>query len=723
MRYTFIFLTLVIVSLILAPNSAASGVDVSVKDAATMTTITSSNPLSMCPGPITPQRAILFVQNTGAETDTYELNFKSLPTGWESNNDLRDDITLEASEKDSVDPFLINIPSPYSLSPGDYEIVIEAVSLSGGERDEATLYVEMLACYGIDLSSPPSQKICEESPTSTTYTVEVENTGKYPETFALSLSDDWATVSDSEVILGPGKKKTVTVTLDPPQGTTGKQIVKLTAQSTLSYAKAEIDIVLNIEDCFDFSVNLQPSHSEACVGDAGEYTLEINNKGETDTFTITGPENVDFELDKIVDMGTKKGFIAVIVEPETTGTFSFDVQVKSENTGTVETVTSTIDAKECRGIVVILTPSEQETCSTSGDVEFIVTLKNTGTVGETLQLTTTAGTLETDEIFLEAGKSDTVELSVAPDTSKTITVTATSGSVSDSSSSTLQVENCFDAHLLISPAQISMCPCGSVDFEVTLENTGKETDTYEFVYGDKKESITLIPGKDKKASFTVDVDCDAEAGVQEILATAVSENVNLQVSSELNVKPLDACFGLHMENGEGASVEVFQGAIVAVRVKNTGEIVQEIKLSVEGPDWVFISPEKMELESGEEEIVYVYATPPFGTEEDLYTAIISSSSQYTEDEYTVTISVGEDGDVTTVETPEKDDNETIDIPDDGGVNDTTDSNLTLDVTFENITGNIIKETETSSFKTIAIGVITIIIIIILVIRFAILIKK
>ena len=49
--------------------------------------------------------------------------------------------------------------------------------------------------------------------------------------------------------------------------------------------------------------------------------------------------------------------------------------------------------------------------------------------------------------------------------------------------------------------------------------------------------------------------------------------------------------------------------------------------------------------------------------------------------------------------------------------------VSLNLTFENFTGGLIKKSDIPSLKTIAIGIITLVIIIILIIRFAILVGK
>jgi len=60
-------------------------------------------------------------------------------------------------------------------------------------------------------------------------------------------------------------------------------------------------------------------------------------------------------------------------------------------------------------------------------------------------------------------------------------------------------------------------------------------------------------------------------------------------------------------------VNCCSGDIVEIIIKNTGYFNQEIELSKIAPDWVSFSSDMIDLKAGEEEVVYVYFSPPAGT--------------------------------------------------------------------------------------------------------------
>ncbi|MBI4021337.1 MAG: hypothetical protein HY369_03775 [Candidatus Aenigmarchaeota archaeon] len=703
-----------IVSLLIASPAAASGVDIDAIDPATQASFSPTNPYLACPGPLTPQVISVTVRNTGIASDTYQLHLTSLPPGW--TGVIQKDISLAAGEEKALDLFLVNMPAPASLVPGLYEIGIQAVSLSTGEKDTATLPVQVLACHGVVLTvDKPTQTICEESGGAQTFTVTVENTGKFAETFSLTTSVSWADLSPQSLTLQAGEKKTLTVEAEPPAELKGSQAVKIKAQSSTSYASGEATLTVEVKNCYDFSLSLQATQTTVCAGKSLVYLLDINNLGNVDTFTIDTPDFVTPDVTKIVDLGTNKptDTVALLVQPTAIGVQTFDVRVASENEGVVKTVTASVESEECRDVVVVVTPSEKAVCAAPGKADYLVTVKNTGSVTETFALTTTKGSLAKTSVALDAGMSETVALSVDTDATvegdamdEVITVTAKAGEVSDAATTTLTIENCYSAEVTITPPPVAVCPCGSAAFTFTLRNTGKLADNFTFTFLNQSVQAALEPGASWTENATVTAACDQTGPIQ-ITAAATSPNTAVSAASTLDVKETDTCYGVELTNGKEADVGIAEGIAVAVTVRNIADAPQTFTLSLAGPAWAFVQPSNVTVEAGGEAVVYIYATPPFGTEEGIYSATLTSSSAHASSEHTVAISVGPDGQANVIEPPANQ----------------TSPGISLNITIQNITGEIIKGTEAPSFKTLAIGVITVIIVIILVVRFVILVRR
>lgn len=751
MHFKVALLIIGIISMVLIPSALASRVEMAVKETATGTAITSAAPYSTCPQAITPQLVRVLVKNVGSTSDTYNLRFSKLPSGWDGR--IQTDIPLGSGEERALDLFLINMPTPSSVLPGTYEIGIEAKSPSSGHSMEVILPIKILSCYALEVTSPtPSQDLCQEQGGSKEYSVAIKNSGKYAETYTLAATVSWASFSKTTISLSPGASETVKVTLSPPATLKGLQTVDITVASTSSYAKAGTKLQLNIKDCFDYSLSIRPTSDDVCTGESQNYDLEINNIGNTDTFTIqTTPSYVVPEL-KTVSVSTGKKIVKLTVTPKQKGILTFDVSVTSGMSNTTKKASASIDSQECRAVAVVISPSDKQACFGS-TVEYMVTVKNTGIRTDTFTLTPSRGTLEKTSVTLNAGQSQTVKLSIP--TSKNlsdeeiVTVSATSGEIIDSSNTILKLENCYDAKITLLPERTDVCPCSTASYSASLENTGKQTDSYTLTYSNMTEKVTLRAGEKRNVTFTVAVSCSQTTSSQ-VSVSASSPNLQVSDTSTLTVKSKNVCFGVDLSNGQNVTVNALQGVAIPVKVKNVGQTKQTFTLSLRGPEWMYISPTTISLTAGELKEVYVYASPPFGTKEGTYKATVTSSSEFVQATHELSVNVGKAGQVGLIEdknitpslppqgnvtptqppTIEKPANETPQPPaNDSGKENITNktttpgSGITLNVTFENLTGEIVRKTETPAFKTLAIGVIIFVIVIILVIRFAILVKK
>jgi uncharacterized membrane protein len=741
MNWKIVLMVVGIVSLVLANTSgiaSASSIDVSVNNAESKTKNTASNPIEMCAGPITPQKAEIWFTNKGPNADTYSIK-ASGPSGWDV--EIQDEMFLDSGSAKMTDYFLVNPPFPWEVSPGDYEVLIEAQSLSvPGDSDKTTLYVKILPCFLVELSTDDDKKdMCMEGSSEVTYNIKVKNSGKWEEKYSLSSSVSWASLSKNTLELGDGDEETVILTAKPPAGTTGTQTMEVLVNSQTSYAKDSIELELEIGDCYDAEMNFVSKDGSVCFGESLTYEIEIKNLGKQDTYTISTPSWIKPDKEKVTVQQNGLGKFKLTLTPEEKGKVSFVVTVQSENDADLkESFTGEIDSEECRGVAIILSPSEKTVCA-GEKIEYAVTVKNIGSIEDTFTITSNMGELEEATMTLGPDKTKTISLEI--DTldmvgKKEVKVTASTNGIKDESTSELIPENCYSAGLTITPVSMDSCPCLDMEYMVKLENTGKFTDEYAITYGNKTKKIKLEPGE--KESFTLDfpVSCDME-GSYNIMAKVESENIDTkEVQSTLNIKNFDECFNVELENGESALAEIYKGDVHPVIVRNTGENKQSYTITVTGPEWLYITPNQVDdLEAGEEETVYLYVTPPFGTEGD-YTATIIAKSDLSDSRFDINIKVTTNAtgqEEIIIEEPEEPEEPVIGEKNETNITIGEEGSITLNLSFDegdepiqdgnggiDFTGQF---TAIPIWKTVAIGVITIIIIIILVIRFAILVKK
>lgn len=698
--------------------------------------------LSVCPctavGPYTGDGDFEFtLSNEGDVADTYELYLEFPGKGWSgfihnipfpnNQNDVVE-ITVGPGEEVSVDSILV-MPS-CDVKPGVYEVKIIARSKTHGEEKERSLDIEILDCHSVELELQGSGETCKEVPLI--LDMSVTNYGKYIEIFAPSASVEWAKFSAENISLESGQTRTLSMILEPPEGLAGIRSIDVSIESLElnSYASDTETLNLDIQDCYLFSASLEPASQGVCSGRSVNYALRISNIGtEEDSYSIYTPdwifpEHGNFSLDP----GEARDII-LAVEPTGIGEFKFNATVISSRHPLYpelrRVVQGVADSRECRGVAVVMVPQSQVGCSRE-TIEYQVTVKNIGTISDTFFMGASVGKLDQDKIVLEPGQSRIVKLAVGPGISPgtvLVNVNASSEGVSDEDEAELLVENCYSASIAMTPENASVCPCLSGKFEAELKNTGKYPDNYSFSLEVPKgmgtgleESLELQPGESETFELEIPIACDSEFGSHLVKARVVSGETGQETlqEAELQVVPMGECYSLEL-SAEEKNLQTLVGrpVVFTVSVKNTGSTADSCRLLLVGPEWLYLSAGEASLEPGESGTIYVYASPSYGSELKEYplklTAVSGHSSAELELSLDIVKSLGEE--------PKPPENKTQ--------NETQGTNVTGNVTI-NVsipgTGQTIGIGVAISWKIITVTLIALAIVVILVTRFAILIR-
>lgn len=666
------------------------------------------NEVSVCPcSAITPQHVSVSVKNLYHSTDSYTFTLTA-PAGW--NSQIQDSITLASGEDGSLDLFLINVGC--NVPPGIYTATVGAKSATTGKTLDEILSMEVLLCKGAELSVVEDQKgVCFEEAIPVTYDMVIKNLGKLEETFQLSSSVTWAGFSEAEITLDAGENKTFSVVLNPEGLTVGLHTVSIYAKSTdpsspLYYTPVSETLELDVKDCYDFTVDIQPDENTVCFGKAIDYTLVIENTGlNQDSYSIYTPDWVTSEKTNVSLLAEQKANVKLTVTPGTLGSQDFSITVtSSKELGLSKKASSKIVSQECRDVAVIVSPTEYMVCGGVPPVSFDVSIKNTGTVESTYQLTPSLGTLGTTAMTLIPGGIETTKLEVditGLEGEVEITVSAAADDIYDEAKVTLVVENCYSANLTIIPEMQSICPYDSVMYTVTLVNTGKLPDNYTLRYGDVTETLGLSSGELQSFELTFLVPFE-ESGVYVVSAFADSEHISITQTAALNVKSMDTCYSAELKVDDKKKIkpctlDECEATTLPVEIDNTGEKPASYILSLEAPDWIYMEPTAFDLEPGESGTAYLYLSPDFGVEEDIYILTIKAESEHVELVKIVDVVVTEN---ITAEEP----------------------GVSLNISAGNITGAIVGG-ERPLWKTVVVAVIALIIIIILAVRFVLLVKK
>ena len=758
-----VFSTILTFAILIGSVIAVSDIQMTITDAAGNTIGTDSTPVSSCPGPITVQNVKINLKNMGADSNTFAISM-TLPEGWDGA--IQSSLTLASGEEKQLNLFYVNIP--YSQSPGKYTVTVRAEN-NRNPSDFVTkdMIIEVLGCHVVEINTiDTSRETCKGSAEALKYKIEITNKGKWEEEFELTTDKSWASFSQDKITLSSQETKSVEVTATAPADIDGEQVIGLTVKSTTSYTSDTDSVKVFIIKCYDFSGTISPLEHTVCVGRSKTYTISIANEGTNeDTYLLTAPDWVELSEKSLTIPAGQMRQIEAVATPTSAGKQTFDIEVASQNYPNIKkTIVGTINGEECRGVAVIVIPTEITACKGS-EVVLNLAIKNTGTIDNTFTVKSSHGTPKDSSLVIGAGETKSTEIKIDTDNfseEEVVLIDVTDGVVSDQESAILKIEECYSADVSVKSSKDSVCPCGSAEFTVAITNTGKLPDTYNIKFDGEEKSIQVASGETGSAIFTKSISCDqkddltVEFRVSSDYFEESVHTINLEVMEKSN------CYSVHLIT-EGTIEEVQGGKATAVEINvvNDGLEADSYRIDVSGPAWSYVSPESAALDGGKSESIYLYFAPPFGTTGAFDIEVISNSDMASSGlKFTVNVdggavSIGEiisekpsepeeptepeepaneteeptepeepvneteeptEPEEPTNETEEPSENVTIGGEEDG---------ISLNVSFGNgsITGDVIGADDTDFWKTITVAIITLIIILILVVRFAFLFKK
>lgn len=658
-----------------------------------------ANPVEICPGPLIEKDATLKVSNVGPSTDTYYFSLQDMPIGWiVSQSKIQPYIMLASGESKLLNLFVLNTyyaePGVYT-QPGTYFFTIKTVS--GTDPSYVILkriQVNILPCFALQLTADQaSRETCSEKAEDVGYTLTLKNSGKSRDIFDISAPSP-AKLSTASISLEPNQSSTFTVTV-PSSGLQGSNAIPVVARGRVTKASANVTLTLNVKDCYSSDIAIDPVKQAGCLGKTAQFKLRIKNTGNGDAYELSLPGWVTADATRFnLDRDAAKE-VTLTANPATQGKLSVDVSITSGDKPATKKVSAELDVAECRDIVVIASPASSTVCK--GEIAaFDVTVKNRGILEDTITVSASAGSLNLNKLTLAAGQSQTLQLNVdtsAMDIGKsTIEITATDGKVSDKASVDVNVDNCYSSSLEITPNNKSICPFTGFNYTIRLTNTGRQPDSYVMKFKNIAENASLASGQ--SASWDIPVYSE-EPGVYSLTATAESGRSKSNASAVLVVQPLGKCYAVDVKAAEQATrSKVNEAKTVSLTIKNTGIIADDYTLSVDGPSWAYVSPDKVSLEPGVQADVYLYISPPLEADNRSVNIVVNVKSNHAAASTAVTALVG---------------NATL--PTGGGF------------TLDNLTGAIIyDEGSMSSWKVAAIAIIALAIVIILIVRFVLLVK-
>ncbi|NMJ76887.1 hypothetical protein GLU64_00540 [Nanohaloarchaea archaeon] len=502
-----------------------------------------------------------------------------------------------------------------------------------------------------DLKIFPSQSSTKVD-SFTSYEVEITNTGTAEDIYDITSSNpSEIRIAPREVpnsgTLEPGQSETIQVWYNPDTGSSeGSKEFTVTATSQANREKYSTQGTVEIIK--DHQVNIQVEGTDSvCRGEEAVYEVSVTNTGtQAETFNLQADAG-DFSQNSI-ELGRNETETVELVRSSDIAVTDRSFNINAESTSSyADAFTSTsFKVETCYESEASLNPQSQRTAALT-ESELEVEVSNQGTRSDTFNLTTTHGELEQETVDVASGDTVTTDLTYTPEQpeNKNIKITTTGESTS-TASSTLNVYNGQNVSVNFESSSQKVCEQETFEKQVTVENTGAVEDTYtvETSQGSLSENeVELETGETRDLEVDLNSSNYEVGSTSQVEMTAQSNTFDQPNKAATSSFTVENCHDLQMDvvpniqsAGENRSV------LYEIELKNTGTQRNEYTITNEGPDYISIKPETVNVQTNETETSFIYAGIPYDEANGAREIRVQASGEMVQRQENVTLKIGEE---------------------------------------------------------------------------------
>ncbi|MBW3023107.1 hypothetical protein KY308_03310 [Candidatus Woesearchaeota archaeon] len=349
------------------------------------------------------------IRNTGAVTSTYQIIKSGSASAYSTLS--QDYFALEPGQAKEIINY-INFPCSVQ---GNYNLDINVTTLFGLSKE-----FEQKVAVGncINFKIIPKETYQQKCPcTPTRYEIEIENTGSFTETYMLNVTTQrqYASVSESAVILAPGEKKSVFIFFNLPCGVFGKQDLEVDVIAEKSQQIAEVPLTLDIGSCYDYVLEAD-SQFNLCEGKSIAAPITISNKAAVgNTFTVSvNKAFVKLTNETFFLWGNESGSASMLVDAEKLkqGEYAFDIKAVSERGNDEQIINAELVVERCYDFSLKI-EEPQDKIIAGKDYIYKLNIENKGTKQATFDISTEGPSwirLSSDNVVIDSKETKTVDL-------------------------------------------------------------------------------------------------------------------------------------------------------------------------------------------------------------------------------------------------------------------------------------------------------------------------
>lgn len=427
------------------------------------------------------------VRNTASEVGYYTFSVDGLASSWVTAIPLG--MILKPGESDNV--FIYATPNSFVI-PSNYGFNL--IASSGAKTERLSFNANVKDCHEVQATGFGEKELCSES--TETYNVEIKNTGRYDESYSISVSGDlkdYVSLSQSTININSGESKTVFATVNYPSNLEGSHSFSINIKSKTSNAQTTVNFPISILGCYDFSLRTSKDFVNFCENSQEKVIIELKNDGNqanTYNLEVRGPAWANLDHNTITLEKSQLGSTDLILNPDYGVKGIFDITVKATSNKGKQSLENKIKAtvNTCHAVNVDIPIDKAKICKTIGNI-YEVVISNNGAFDKEFTLNTSLpwASLSKNTVSLQSDRQEKVNLEIKPGNDITPGKYGVQVSASATDSSKVSANDKIEVEVVDSAAcysstiqakDISVNSESTATLPIVIENIGSQPANY-----------------------------------------------------------------------------------------------------------------------------------------------------------------------------------------------------------------------------------------------------